>query len=991
MSKLSSILFSAFLILSFSHATQSSAQNGQIKTILIQGNSELLLLIRERTIGLLLTEKFEERPQDAFRALAQLGIESIGNGQDRLVLLKTDFEGQPSELLKQAITLREENPDLIAQAGYIAEFVDTNDPMLVTDQLVIQFEEGVSTVEAEAIAEEHRINLLFENPYIKGEFLAAIVRDEGFDTLEVSNKLNGNSAVNYAHPNFIRRKIARQAFTPNDNFFANQWHHNNTGQSVGLVDADIDSDLAWGISLGNAATIIAVIDGGFDIGHPDLTPNYWTNAGEIAGDGIDNDGNGQVDDALGWDMTGCDIGTPSAGCGDANPTGPDTGFGRHGTAVAGAAAARGNNALGVSGTCPNCTIMPVRISSFSGAFGDGLAFGYAQANGASIITNSWGYALNAPTTNNVLNAINNATNNGRSGLGSIVLFAMNTTGSGFLEDCAAPGSDISSPANVIAIGASSNTDQRTPSGYGNCMDLLAPTDNSGAAGGTLWAVTTDMRGSAGYNNNAASIVCPSIDPTVPPASNRDYTFCFGGTSFATPVTAGIAGLILSVRPNLTRLQVQRILQDTADKIDPAVAAYGDNSGFSNPTTPPQMGFPVGSTHGHGRVNAFEAVRLASPIGIGRNGTDIVIRDNRLDWGNTEQPSNVRMDNPRGFIAHYRSVDIKVDAPPFAATAPATSVAFDAFVDEDPLSGTANRVYVRVRNRGPVPATSVTAKLHWASAGAGLPALPTDFWSAFPADSSDTSIWHPTSVETLGTINYSGSSVAGTGADGAQIATFNFDAPAFDASLPDPDHYCLFVVIESDQDHVSSASMASLVPDLITPNDNNVTHRNVKLVDSGRAGRFETSFYVNNPFDRPIRTMVRIKTPKGWDVSGKNIPLNKTFGMEPKQRVLVEISVVGIRKGALGTVEAQQLIFDGQNKETVLGGIDFEVSLNNFQPQLPDLDILKVITEQQIQLGKLLNMIPEQQHLGNMNSALETIREVSKTMQSQNRLLLDDNP
>ena len=100
------------------------------------------------------------------------------------------------------------------------------------------------------------------------------------------------------------------------------------------------------------------------------------------------------------------------------------------------------------------------------------------------------------------------------------------------------------------------------------MDVLGPT-----AGGTLFAVTTDRMGTSGYNNSDLIAAC--AEPGPPPASNRDYTFCFGGSSFATPVAAGVAGLILSLDNLLTRDAVQRLLQDTADKVSDSLGAYSD--------------------------------------------------------------------------------------------------------------------------------------------------------------------------------------------------------------------------------------------------------------------------------------------------------------------------------------------------------------------------------------------------------------------------------
>jgi hypothetical protein len=259
----------------------------------------------------------------------------------------------------------------------------------------------------------------------------------------------------------------------------------------------------------------------------------------------------------------------------------------------------------------------------------------------------------------------------------------------------------------------------------------------------------------------------------------------------------VAGLILTADNTLTRTQVQQLLQDTADKIEPAVGSYSDINGFSSPAS----GI---ATHSWGRLNAFEAVRIAaSTASDGKNGVDVFLRDNRLDWGNTEQPSYVVFDSPFGFIGFWESMDIKVDAPNPYQVVPTTSVAFDTLVDETPsaVTGDINRVYVRVRNRGPNTANPVTVKLLWAQFGTALPALPADFWTQFPNDSLMPSNWTPmncaisaTTTCTISNLDYSGSSVAGTAADAAQIVRFDFPAPVVNPSQPN--HFCLLAMTDT---------------------------------------------------------------------------------------------------------------------------------------------------------------------------------------------------
>ena len=209
-------------------------------------------------------------------------------------------------------------------------------------------------------------------------------------------------------------------------------------------------------------------------------------------------------------------------------------------------------------------------------FAQSLSFGYARTMGAQIITNSWGFAIGTPCTTNLCNAITNAATNGRGGLGAVVLFAMNNPN---VNDCTGANPDISSLANVIAVSRATNFDRFDFSGFGNCMDVLAPTAGVGTVGagrGTLWITTTDRVGANGYNNGSFPAGCPTAATLPPPANAQDYTGCFNGTSAATPITAGVVGLMLSANSALTRAQVQNVLQDTADKIESVTAARADD-------------------------------------------------------------------------------------------------------------------------------------------------------------------------------------------------------------------------------------------------------------------------------------------------------------------------------------------------------------------------------------------------------------------------------
>ena len=158
-----------------------------------------------------------------------------------------------------------------------------------------------------------------------------------------------------AEPNWIYEPLE---VIPNDPAFDDQWGLSNTGQihaiadpppasSQGVADADADVSDAWSVTQGSPETVIAILDTGVDLSHPDLSPNLWVNTGETAANGIDDDGNGYVDDIDGYDFLRND------------PSPQDNAVG-HGSHVAGIAAAAANNAIGGAGVCPACKLMILR-------------------------------------------------------------------------------------------------------------------------------------------------------------------------------------------------------------------------------------------------------------------------------------------------------------------------------------------------------------------------------------------------------------------------------------------------------------------------------------------------------------------------------------------------------------------------------------------------------------------------------------------------------
>jgi len=348
---------------------------------------------------------------------------------------------------------------------------------------------------------------------------------DGVSTEQAIARIAGNPRVRFVEPNYI----VHASRAPNDPHYPSLWGLHNTGQSGGVPGADIDAERAWNVSTGSRNIKVAVIDTGVDYNHPDLAANIWTNPGEIAGNGIDDDHNGFVDDVHGWDFANDDN----------NPT-DDVG---HGTHVAGTIGAIGNNGVGVVGVNWQVTIVPVKFlgSDGSGATSDAInAIDYATQIGARVMNNSWG---GGGFSQALLDAIRRANN-----AGALFVAAAGNNGTNNDLTPAYP-SNYDSP-NIIAVAALDRGDR------------LASFSNYGRT-------TVDL--------GAPGVAILSTFP------GGGYT-ALNGTSMAAPHVSGAAALLLSANPDLSVSQVRQRLLLSAVPI-PALAGVTTTGGRLNAFLP----------------------------------------------------------------------------------------------------------------------------------------------------------------------------------------------------------------------------------------------------------------------------------------------------------------------------------------------------------------------------------------------------------------------
>lgn len=379
-------------------------------------------------------------------------------------------------------------------------------------RVLVKFKQMPTAQEVRQFALVHQFRL--EKAIAKiGAFRFAI--PQGRQVQEVVDRLSKLDSVDYAEPDYVRHAF----LIPNDPLFPQQWDMTQMGLPAW-----------WTLDTGSPTVVVAVVDTGIDLDHPDLVSRLWQNPGEIPANGKDDDHNGYVDDYNGYDFAGDGV-FPLPGAEDPIPD--DTYVG-HGTHVSGTIAASQNNGIGISGEAPGVKLMAVRVlggvagSGYSSDISDGII--YAADNGANVINMSLGGTGKSLTEYNA------------------VKYAWDHNV--FIAAAAGNDGDTTNPLNY-------------PAAYVFAMSVGA-TDSA------------DNIASFSTHNEFVEISAPGVNilSTVP---DDTYEGGWSGTSMATPHVAGLAALLFSMYGGIDNWQVRYMLQKGV--IDRGAAGWDQYYGY----------------------------------------------------------------------------------------------------------------------------------------------------------------------------------------------------------------------------------------------------------------------------------------------------------------------------------------------------------------------------------------------------------------------------
>lgn len=475
--------------------------------------------------------------------------------------------------------------DQVLYASHVYRLPGTPGLFYLTNQMTIQFAANVDPGTFNTQLAELGLKQLKRIEEIANAYVYILTAESQENPIKISNRLMRYPEIITAEPNII---VGCQTFyQPRDSLYRQQWYLNHSGGSQLALNSHIAAEQAWDITRGNRSIVIAIADDSVDLNHPDFQ------------------GKGKIVAPL--DLKDNDF-IPMPGLASDN----------HGTSCAGVAVAE-ENGVGVVGVAPGCALMPIRTTGFLDDESVEKIFNWIIDKGAAVASCSWGAsAVYFPLSMRQRTVINKAATQGRKGKGCVIVFAAgnaNRPVNGVINETGWPNNVIYGSTrwmsgftvhpDVITVAACTSLNRKAVySNWGASISVCAPSNNAppgmwlqetgyiltppqvqGPLTG-LGVFTTDRLGAGGYDQT-------------------DFTGGFGGTSSATPVVAGVAGLVLSINPDLTAAQVRRVLETSADKI-------------VDPNADIQLGTRLGTydSNGHsqwfgyGKVNAFKAVQTA---------------------------------------------------------------------------------------------------------------------------------------------------------------------------------------------------------------------------------------------------------------------------------------------------------------------------------------------------------------------------------------------
>jgi subtilisin family serine protease len=475
------------------------------------------------------------------------------------------------------------------QVGYAAHVYQAKDDptsrFYLTNQITVQFAPQVTTATIGQITTEVGLKQIKPIEGLPNTFVMELTPTAQENPIKIANRLMQKAEILTAEPNIVVE--AQSHYRPKDTLYAKQWHLNHNGGGQLAQGSHVFAEKAWDITRGHRSIVVAVMDDGVDIRHPD-----FQGAGKLVAP---------------RDFKGRDF----------RPM-PDEPGEDHGTSCAGVAIAE-ENGTGTVGVAPGCALMPIRTTGFLDDETIEDLFDWAMKKGASVISCSWGpSAVNYPLSLRQKAAITRAATKGRRGRGCVIIFAAgnaNRPTNGVVNESGWERNALSGATkwhggftvhpDVITVAACTSMNRKAAySNWGAEISVCAPSNNAPPGVGLpnlgyvatppelqvptpgLGIVTTDRIGNLGYDQS-------------------NYAYDFGGTSSACPLVAGVAALILSANPQLRAREVRQILEQTTDKIVD-----------TNPD--PQFGIRRGTYEangrcdwfGYGKVNAEKAVKAA---------------------------------------------------------------------------------------------------------------------------------------------------------------------------------------------------------------------------------------------------------------------------------------------------------------------------------------------------------------------------------------------